>query len=725
MNRTRSALFCTGLVTLLGQVVLLREQLVASFGVELAAVMALGTLLLGGASGALCGRWMGEDAPEKTSALFLAFAAIIPSAILFLRAQPALFAATPGAYLPLPQQLLGTLAAFAPAGFLGGALFQRLAVSACGAGRSLAWAYAVESAGGVAGGLLATLALEAGISNLQTGFAVGLLAALASIRVAPRGRRSVAWKIPAFLLCAALLVALPMSGSIDLATARWTQSDLVEVADTPYARLSLSRREGQVAVFQDRALLFESEGTSAEEFVHPAALQVPKIRSVLLLGGGAEGTLAEVLKHEPEKVVLVEMDRAFHRSVVRNLGPVARAAFSDPRVRTVFSDPRGYLRGSGSWDLILVGVSEPSNGQSNRFFTREFFDLCSLHLAPEGVLALRLRSAENLWTPLMAKRNASVVGALRGAFPETLVLPGTSDLLLASRGRLTGDPEVLGRRWRSRRISARLVCEPYLSYLFENGRVGAVAATLKTVRAAPNRDSKPICHLATAGLWLSRFFPQVARWEWGGGAGAGPVVAGAWAAGLLLAVLLAWATAGRDMMRRVSLAAAAGFSGMVLETALLLAYQSWMGALYRDIGLLMTLFMGGLALGAAGAARLGAASGPASAGFGVLLCLATAAVLRSGPHGAWTLAALLLGAGATTGGLFAGASEGSAGPVSPGKLYGADLAGAAAGAVFGGMLILPLLGMAATSLALAGGMVLAAGLSRARTGASSHWPRAR
>jgi hypothetical protein len=44
----------------------------------------------------------------------------------------------------------------------------------------------------------------------------------------------------------------------------------------------------------------------------------------------------------------------------------------------------------------------------------------------------------------------------------------------------------------------------------------------------------------------------------------------------------------------------AGFAGMLLEGALLLAYQARRGALFQDLGLLLTCFMGGLCLGAWG-----------------------------------------------------------------------------------------------------------------------------
>jgi len=81
---------------------------------------------------------------------------------------------------------------------------------------------------------------------------------------------------------------------------------LLAVHDTPYGRTAVTGRLGQVTVFHNGALASESQGTSAEEFVHLAALQCPAPRRVLVLGGSAEGLVREVLKHGPERVEVVE-----------------------------------------------------------------------------------------------------------------------------------------------------------------------------------------------------------------------------------------------------------------------------------------------------------------------------------------------------------------------------------------------------------------------------------
>ncbi len=123
-----------------------------------------------------------------------------------------------------------------------------------------------------------------------------------------------------------------------------------------------------------------------------------------------------------------------------------RKPLGEPNVHIIFADPRQYLKKSGKYDLILVGMPEPSSGQANRFYTREFFQQCSAKLNPGGILGFRLRTAENLWTMPLTGRNTSIYNALQSVFPEVLFLPGTTNVVTASLAPLPRTPEVMSRR---------------------------------------------------------------------------------------------------------------------------------------------------------------------------------------------------------------------------------------------------------------------------------------
>ncbi|MGA9750178.1 MAG: hypothetical protein WBS54_00130, partial [Acidobacteriota bacterium] len=99
-------LFAVGLVSLLGQVVLLRELLVALFGSELILILGIGFLLLGSAAGVLIGRRGRSPAEAGTAALFTLFGLLLPLLAALARALRLLSGTPRGAYPPFPLQLL-------------------------------------------------------------------------------------------------------------------------------------------------------------------------------------------------------------------------------------------------------------------------------------------------------------------------------------------------------------------------------------------------------------------------------------------------------------------------------------------------------------------------------------------------------------------------------------------------------------------------------------------
>jgi spermidine synthase len=212
----------------------------------------------------------------------------------------------------------------------------------------------------------------------------------------------------------------------------WNHPGLIGSVDTPYGRVTLRQEAGQLSVFENDALSYETQGTDAELFVRIAALQLENPARVLILGGGISGILNEIRQHHPQQVDCVELNRRSFDAVLPHLPQEMQRGMQGSGIRLLFADPRTFLRQAAEqFDLILVGMPEPASGQTNRFYTREFFGLCAAKLAPGGVLPFRLHSAENYWSPLLAYRSASIYRALADALPHVVVVPGSTNIFLA------------------------------------------------------------------------------------------------------------------------------------------------------------------------------------------------------------------------------------------------------------------------------------------------------
>src|SRR5512139_1530098 len=127
-------LAAVGFLSMVGQVALLRELAVASFGVELIYLLGLGLWLASGALGAVAGRARVPEPSRAIDRAFLLLALLVPAGIAFLRGARVLFGGVPGAYLPLGQQVAAAALGLSPVGALLGWLFRRTAQRATGEG---------------------------------------------------------------------------------------------------------------------------------------------------------------------------------------------------------------------------------------------------------------------------------------------------------------------------------------------------------------------------------------------------------------------------------------------------------------------------------------------------------------------------------------------------------------------------------------------------------------
>lgn len=718
-------LLSVGFVSILAQVVVLRELNVAFFGVELIYILAIAGWLLSTAIGALVGSRARPATRSGVGRLFVAFSLLMPADVVFIRSLRAVSGGIPGTFLPFGVQLLGLAVVLAPMGVVLGLLFRRAATlyisdadpltlgptngrAAHKPTRTLAGAYAIESAGGLLGGLVSTVFLALGLQNFAIAVfcsAAALVAVLATGAAASARDRT---RQIAFAVLVLVIVLAAVSSRVDRSLTRINHPTLVASRDSPYGRITLTRQGGQFVVYENDAIAFETQSVAAEELVHVAAVNAPSLARILVLGGGIEGAAAEAGKYGAVRVDVVELNPVLVSLAKEHLPPAGWAMLTEGSMTLFTTDPRRFVKNTGArYDLILIGAPDPASGQANRFFTREFFEECERILSPGGVIALRLRSSENVWTPFLAHRNSSIVKALMEVFADVVVLPGVTNVVIGSGAPLSRDGALLGARLRDRGVATRLVTPEYIEYLYTNDRFGEIARRISDTRIASNTDARPVCYKYSSMMWLSKFFPGIITADVGSSddpSGRGAVFFVVCAAGAAAAAVISRRRAG---FQRVFLAGYAGFAGMVLETAMILHYQVRSGVLYQNLGILLTAFMAGLTLGAAAIPRVTRSRpekllsskricGTCLLGGFLVLALAFVGLLRAGyPTGLLAVSALLFFCGFLVAGVFAYASLLGLGgqKAMVGPLYAADLIGGCTGCVLGSLFLIPFLGM--------------------------------
>ena len=97
-----------------------------------------------------------------------------------------------------------------------------------------------------------------------------------------------------------------------------------------------------------------------EMMVHVPMAVHPKVRSVLVIGGGDGGTARELIRYPAiEQIDVVEIDEEVVSACRQHL-PQTACGFDDKRVRLYYEDGLKYVRRcEDAYDLILVDSTDP------------------------------------------------------------------------------------------------------------------------------------------------------------------------------------------------------------------------------------------------------------------------------------------------------------------------------------------------------------------------------
>jgi spermidine synthase len=692
-----------GFTAVVAQVVLLREFIVVFYGNELSLGLILASWLLWTAAGSgLGGRLAARRKRPRTAvaALEATLAIAFPLTIWAVRATRDVYGALPGEALGPGAMIAGSLAALSVFCFASGALFATVARM-----YSPAAVYLFEAAGSAVGGLVAAFALIPYLSPFWIAVAVAVLNLAAAAWLSPRFRVAAAALGVAFVILAPRLEALSLRSL-------WRGLDVLATRNSPYGNIAVVAMGGSRGLYENGLPVANTTDQAApEEAVHFALLEHPAPRSLLLIGGGVNGSLREAVRHPTvERADYVELDPAVIEAAARYFPDEWAPIAKDPRVHVHNVDGRLFLKASrDSFDVIIVNLPDPQTAQLNRFYTAEFFREAARRLAPGGVFSFQLSGAENYISPELGAFLRCIRRTLGEAFPEVRAIPGETVHFVASTRALTTDPAQLIARLRARGLKTMYVSGSQLPFRMMPERVAAIEAASRPLPDTPvNRDFAPIAYYFDNVLWSVRFHPAAGRWFqslasvpfW-------PLAAGVAALGFILLAPFAR----RPGAAAASCTAATGFTIIGLEVLLLIAFQTIYGYVYYQLAILIAAFMAGMALGSwAGMrssrlamAQLIVASAP------LLLYLAIA--------GRLPFPTLAVGCGFLGGFQFAVASSvyfARSSRKRSGTLYALDLAGACAGGLLVSAWLVPVFGLLKTAALIAAVNLAPAALATAK-----------
>jgi spermidine synthase len=387
---------------------------------------------------------------------------------------------------------------------------------------------------------------------------------------------------------------------------QWKNLNIVHYQNSQYGNICVIENEGQYIFFQDGVpdiITPIPDLAFIEEFVHLPLLAHPDPTKLLILGRGAGGIIKETFKHPSiETIEYAELDPLFLDLLKKFPTPLTESELNDSRVTITHIDGRLFLKTTrNKYDLIFIGIMEPSNLQANRFFTKEFFSLVKNRLNKGGILVLGLPGSLMYVNQELKNLNSCIFHTLKRVFSYIRVIPGDGQNLFLSsdsQDMSTIDRKQIIERLYQRNIRANVMVPWHLEKKLHHGWQDWFSRFLEGGSQKVNSDFKPVGLFYSISHWnalfapsLSGLFRQFERINL-------KIIVYFFVFFLLLFVFL------RLKLRHFLPAGiplsivTTGFAGMIFDLMLIFTFQSMYGYVFSWIGLLVSSFMAGAACGA-------------------------------------------------------------------------------------------------------------------------------
>jgi spermidine synthase len=580
--------FLLGLLATSFQILLLREFSAYFYGNELTFGIVLASWLLWGGLGSIAASRTKLNAKNLPFVYGLVIV-LFPLSLIGVRFSRFVLHLLPGELTGMTPVLLISFGLCFLISFPLGSLF---VFNVRRAGGRIGHVYILESLGAATAGFLVHWLLLPSVSSWLAAFLIGAVSALLIFMAT--GKRSL-WPCLAFIL-----IFLGGFCLFDLPSQKiyWKPFDLVAGKDTRYGKLQVIKTQEQVSLYSNSLLVYSYPNRSAaEEAVHFALLQNPQAKQALLIGGGAGGSLREMLKYPQLQVDYVELDPEIIRFSQQFLTPEEKKTLSNERVHLFLRDGRSFLQKSQKkYEFIILILPEPATAQVNRFYTREFFALAKDRLTPGGILSFTIPSAENYISSALQQFLSSLYFTLASVFPEVKVVPGDRNIFLASSQALSLDATELCQKIAAYKLENTYVSPSFLPFRLQPGRIKYLEDKLKSGEKKINLDLIPVSFFFHSVLWSTQFRgidSKILAFFSG--------LSFFWLLGLPLLLfsllLLFFLLKKKKTSFFLTPLVVMGFTTIVVEIILLVWFQALYGYLYGRIALLLTAFMLGLLLG--------------------------------------------------------------------------------------------------------------------------------
>ncbi|MBN2136079.1 MAG: hypothetical protein JW737_10130, partial [Acidobacteria bacterium] len=372
--------------------------------------------------------------------------------------------------------------------------------------------------------------------------------------------------------------------------------------DSRYQNIAISSEHGQNSLYTNCKYNYSfPDPWSSAQFAHLVMSSHSKPRDILIIGGGAFDLAREILKYTVDSLDYVAFD-----PVLISIMEEYQGRISDKRFHLNLSDGREYVKdladsGDEKYDIVILDIPEPDTAMMNRYYTQEFYKLLSKIMRKDAFIVVQATSPVNYFGDITSRYTGAIYHTLRSVFPAIGFAPDGNIIFFAGKteGAVDISPEKLTARFKKRRIKTEYFNALLFRQLLPEERIEYTRENLvKTEDVILNHDDRP-----------SAYFLNLILWDSYSGSKLTPIMKFLYKNGTLILIpsvfLFSIIWFFRQKRRNLFnigggimyIMFSTGLWSLAETLLLVMMYQSYFGYIYRDIGLMIGLFMFGLSSG--------------------------------------------------------------------------------------------------------------------------------
>jgi len=492
-----------------------------------------------------------------------------------------------------------------PVAFCHGALFSAGCSIYSKKTESIGKIYAWETIGAILGGIILTYFFIPYLNSFQTVFIIAAANLIICLFLLRRGKIIIKYLV-LFLLIAVLYLSL--SGGMNFLNKlsidrQWSAGKVLEYRNSFYGNITVLEKERQRTFFYNGLPVITTphpDITFVEEFGHLPLLFHPAPRDILIIGQGIGGLISKALEHPVRRIDYAEKDPLIVDMFKKYPSALSNLELNDKRLGIINLDGRSFLKTTPKgYDIILIGISRPTDLSSNRYFTQEFFSLIKTRLNEKGILAFTLPGSMTYLSRELRDLNMCVLNGLKDNYAYIRIVPGDYNLFLASSSKeiIEATPLLISQKIKQENIKTSLLTSGYLEYRLDKKWLDWFTRSSAGATSKINRDFMPFAVFEMLAFWNKQFSPQFAGFY---ESFQNFNLTTIFIIIAVIALIIYFSSHKKQRFKRIAIAysiATTGFFGMLINLILVFSFQIFYGNLYHNIGLLMSIFMAGIAAG--------------------------------------------------------------------------------------------------------------------------------